>query len=54
MPQAPAENDETSHCIHCGRDNQDYEGQPCIDECPQYWEAAGKIWPDNAKEEQNA
>lgn len=28
-------------CPHCGRDNTGYEGQPCSDDCPQYWEARG-------------
>lgn len=32
----PAENDETGHCVECGRDNNGYEGEPCSDDCPMY------------------
>jgi hypothetical protein len=35
-----AENDEQGQCIHCGRNNRGYEGQPCADDCPLYWEIA--------------
>lgn len=38
---APAHNDARGLCTHCGRDNSGYEGEPCIDDCPQYWEAQG-------------
>lgn len=37
----PAENDETGHCKHCGRDNRGYEGEPCSDDCPLYDEQKG-------------
>lgn len=37
----PAVNDENGQCIHCGRDNRGYEGSPCSDECPMYWEELG-------------
>lgn len=42
----PASNDETGHCVSCGRDNSGYEGEPCADECPMYWEALGLSHPD--------
>jgi hypothetical protein len=42
----PAVNDETGHCVCCGRDNNGYEGEPCIDECPMYWEEVGLSHPE--------
>lgn len=41
----PAQNGPDGHCLHCGRDNRGHEGEPCVDECPQYWEAKGKAHP---------
>jgi hypothetical protein len=32
----PAINDETGHCVSCGRDNSGHEGEPCSDDCPMY------------------
>ena len=37
----PAQNDANGQCLHCGRDNQGYEGHPCSDDCPYYWEERG-------------
>lgn len=37
----PAENDAGGFCVHCGRDNRGYEGEPCSDDCPLYWEVQG-------------
>ena len=31
-----AENDAEGFCIHCGRDNNAHEGEPCSDDCPLY------------------
>jgi hypothetical protein len=42
----PTQTDENGHCVHCGRDNNGYEDQPCSDECPAYWEARGIPHPD--------
>lgn len=36
----PAVNDADGFCIHCGRDNNGHEGEPCSDDCPMYAEAA--------------
>jgi hypothetical protein len=33
---APAINDESGHCVECGRDNRDHEGEPCSSDCPMY------------------
>ena len=46
--RAPAQNDTTGHCIHCGRDNSGYLKDPCSDDCPLYWEVAGIPWPESA------
>lgn len=46
----PATNDANGHCVHCGRDNTGHEGEPCIDECPMYWEAVGIKHPSYAEE----
>jgi hypothetical protein len=27
-------NDETGHCVTCGRDNSGHETEPCSDDCP--------------------
>lgn len=42
----PTPTDENGHCVHCGRDNNGYENQPCSDECPAYWEARGIPHPN--------
>lgn len=44
----PAENDANGQCVHCGRDNSEYPGAACSDECPLYWEVQGKPHPDYA------
>jgi hypothetical protein len=44
----PAVNDENGQCLSCGRDNHGYEGQPCADDCPMYWEEIGIAHPDHA------
>lgn len=41
-----AQNDASGHCIHCGRGNRGHEGEPCHEDCPQYWEARGIAHPD--------
>jgi hypothetical protein len=35
-PGRSAVNDEQGHCVACGRDNSNYEGAPCADDCPMY------------------
>lgn len=45
----PAVNDEHGHCVSCGRDNSGYEGEPCADDCPMYWEEVGIPHPDFAQ-----
>lgn len=44
LPDAPAV---TANCPHCGRDNTGHEGEPCADDCPQYWEEKGKVHPEH-------
>lgn len=44
LPDAPAL---TATCPHCGRDNTGHEGEPCADDCPQYWEGKGKPHPEH-------
>lgn len=43
----PAQNGPDGHCLHCGRDNTGHEGEPCADDCPQYWEAKGREHPQH-------
>lgn len=43
----PAQNGPDGHCLHCGRDNTGHEGEPCADDCPQYWEAKGRAHPEH-------
>lgn len=44
LPDAPAP---VAECSHCGRDNTGHEGEPCADDCPQYWEAKGLVHPEH-------
>lgn len=44
LPDAPAL---TATCPHCGRDNTGHEGEPCADDCPQYWEGQGRQHPQH-------
>lgn len=43
----PAQNGPDGHCLHCGRDNTGHEGEPCADDCPQYWEGKGRAHPEH-------
>ncbi len=46
----PAINNAEGECINCGRDNRGHEGEPCIDDCPMYWEQRGFTHPDGAED----
>lgn len=43
----PAQNDESGHCKHCGRDNSEYPDSSCSDDCPLYWEEQGVQHPEH-------